>query len=197
VLGIGVSHAPMVAARGHTYAPPIAAMSAYLDRIAAASYRPPEPQQRASVVLAALAPRMLELAAERAAGVHPYLTTPEHTSLAREFVGAGRLVVPEQGVLLEPDATEARRLARQHVSYYLGLDNYRKSLLHLGFGEKDLANDGSDDLIDRIVAWGDVDAVCERVRAHLDAGANEVCVQAIGPGPLNTLRKLAGSLREL
>lgn len=197
LLGLGVSHAPSVAERGHAYAAPIASMRSYLDAMDGALYRPLEPPGPAPRVLAALGPRMLELAAARTWGAHPYFVPPEHTVFARETLGEGPLLAPEQAVLLERDAAEARRAARAHMAYYLVLDNYRRNLLRLGFSEDDLASGGSDRLVDAIVAWGDVEAVSERVRAHLAAGADHVCVQTVGREPLAELRELAPALLEL
>jgi probable F420-dependent oxidoreductase len=197
LLGIGVSHAPSVASRGHEYAKPIATMSAYLDAMDEAVFRGVEPSEPAPCVLAALGPRMLELAAARTRGAHPYFTPPEHTAMAREAMGAGALLLPEQAFVLETDAAAARAKAREHMTYYLVLDNYRRNLLRLGFSEDELEGGGSDRLVDAIVAWGDIDAVRDRVAAHLAAGADHVCVQAIGDDPLDELRRLAPALRDL
>jgi probable F420-dependent oxidoreductase len=172
-------------------------MRAYLDAIDEAIFRGVEPAKPAPRVLAALGPRMLELAAERTRGAHPYFTSPEHTTMAREVMGEGPLLAPEQAFLLEIDPGLARAKAREHMAYYLRLDNYRRNLLRLGFTDDDLAEGGSDRLVDAIVAWGDVDAVGDRVKAHLDAGADHVCVQAVGADPLEELRRAAQVLREL
>jgi probable F420-dependent oxidoreductase len=197
LLGIGVSHAPSVAERGHDYARPLATMAAYLEAMRDALYRPPEPARPAPIVLAALGPKMLALAAERARGAHPYFTPPEHTARAREIMGRGALLAPEQAFLLETDPEAARGKAREHMAYYLALENYRRNLRRLGFGEEELEGGGSDRLVDAIVAWGDVDAVRGRVEAHLAAGADHVCVQAVGADPLEELRRVAPALREL
>jgi probable F420-dependent oxidoreductase len=197
LLGIGVSHAPSVAERGHQYARPLSTMRAYLDSMDEAIFRGVEPAEPAPRVLAALGPRMLELAAERSRGAHPYFTPPEHTAMAREVMGERPLLAPEQAFLLEPDPEAARAQAREHMGYYLRLDNYRRNLLRLGFTDDDLDGGGSDRLVDAIVAWGDVDAVRERVKAHLDAGADHVCVQAVGADPLEELRRAAPALRNL
>jgi probable F420-dependent oxidoreductase len=197
LLGLGVSHAPSVAERGHSYASPIETMRTYLDAMDAAPYRPVPPERPPRRVLAALGPRMLELAAERAWGAHPYFTPVEHTAFARRTLGDGPLLAPEQGFLLNTDPAEARAAARTHMGYYLALDNYRNNLLRLGFSEEDVASEGSDRLVDAIVAWGDVEAVTAGVKAHLDAGADHVCVQALGPDPLEELRRVAARLTAL
>ncbi len=197
LLGIGVSHAPSVAERGHEYTRPLTAMRAYLDAMDGALFRGVEPAEAAAWVLAALGPKMLELAGERTRGAHPYFTPPEHTAMARQVMGEGPLLAPEQAFVLETDPGLARAKAREHMIYYLRLDNYRRNLERLGFTEDDFADGGSDRLVDAIVAWGDVDAVRDRVEAHLDAGADHVCVQAVGADPLAELRRLAPALREL
>lgn len=199
VLGLGVSHAPMVEGmRGHAYGPPLTTMRAYLDAMDAAMYvaaEPPEPPRR---VLAALGPKMLALAAERADGAHPYFVTPEHTARAREVLGREPVLATEQAAVLETDPAEARRVAREHMAIYLGLPNYVNNLKRLGFTDDDIAAGGSDRLADAIVAWGDVDAVRARVRAHHDAGADHVCVQVLahdfGGLPLREWRELAPAL---
>jgi probable F420-dependent oxidoreductase len=165
-----------------------------MDEAVFRGVEPPDPAPR---VLAALGPKMLQLAAERTRGAHPYFTPPEHTAVAREAMGAGPLLLPEQAFVLETDATAARATGREHMTYYLALDTYRRSLLRLGFTDDDFEGGGSDRLVDAIVTWGDVDAVRDRVVAHLDAGADHVCVQAIGGDPLRELRQLAPALRDL
>jgi probable F420-dependent oxidoreductase len=148
-----------------------------------APYRAAPPSVKPPRVLAALGPKMLRLAAERADGAHPYFVPPEHTARAREILGKDGLLAVEQAVVLETDATRAREIARAHTSRYLGLPNYVNNLRRLGFGDKDLADGGSDRLVDAIVAWGDMNAVIERVRAHQSAGANHVCVQVLPRDP--------------
>jgi probable F420-dependent oxidoreductase len=198
VLGLGISHAPFVAERGHTYArQPIVTMRAYLDGMDAAQYGAPKPENPAPIVLAALGPRMLQLARERADGAHPYFTTPEHTAFARGILGPGRLLAPEQAILLENDAWEARRLAHEHMSFPLQLVNYTNNLLRLGFTNADFLGGGSQRLTDAIIAWGTVENITARVRAHIDAGADHVCVQALGRTPVAALRTLAPSLLQL
>jgi probable F420-dependent oxidoreductase len=197
VLGLGVSHGPMVeGVRGHAWKRPVSTMRDYLERLEAAPYAGVRAAEPAPILLAALRPKMLGLAAERAAGAHPYFTTPEHTARAREILGAGPLLVPEQKVLLETDPEAARRVARGAMQMYLALPNYRNALLWLGFEEGDLEGGGSDRLVDAIVAWGDAEHIHARIRAHHEAGADHVCVQPLrpdgGPGPdMRVLEELA------
>jgi len=191
VLGLGVSHAPLVERRGHVYERPLETMRAYLDAMDRGGYRPPVEVEPVPRVLAALAPGMLRLAAERADGAHPYFSTPEHTALARETLGAGKLLAPEQSFVLADDAATAREHARAHLSLYLPMENYRRNWLRLGFTEDDLADGGSDRLVDGLVVCGDEEAIAARVRAHLNAGADHVAVQAVGPDPLAQLLRLA------
>jgi probable F420-dependent oxidoreductase len=180
VLGLGVSHKPMVEGlRGHTYGPPLTAMRDYLDKMDGAMFVAAEPAQPPRRVLAALGPKMLALAAERADGAHPYNVPPEHTAQAREILGPGKFLAPEQAVALVTDRDEARRIARDHMSIYLGLPNYVNNLRRFGFTDDDFADNGSDRLADALVAWGDAGAIRERVQAHLDAGADHVAVQVL------------------
>jgi probable F420-dependent oxidoreductase len=182
VLGLGVSHAPMVAGlRGHVYGKPVASMRAYLDAMEKATYVGPAPAQETPVVIAALRPNMLALAAERCAGAHPYNVTPEHTARARAILGKGPTLAPEQMVLRESDPAKARAIARKNLGIYLTLPNYQNNWKWLGFEDADFANGGSDRLIDAVVAWGDEDAIRARIQAHFDAGADHVCIQAFRP----------------
>jgi probable F420-dependent oxidoreductase len=190
-LGIGISHPHIVGRLGHEYRKPVSAMREYLDGMDAIDYLGPQPAERVPVVLAALAPRMLELARERTDGAHPYLVTPEHTRRAREVLGAGKLLAPEQAFVLETDPARARELGRAHLERYIAAENYVRSWLLLGFEEADTESGGSDRLVDALVAWGDEDAVRARVEEHLAAGADHVCVQAVGEDPLGDLRRLA------
>ena len=184
LLGVGVSHAPMVeAVRGHGYRRPLSFMRDYLDAMDRAPYMGPEPPSPPERVIGAIHPKMLALSAERAAGAHTYFVTPEHTARARRILGRGKLLAPEQAVVLDADPTSARTLARGYMATYLALPNYVRNLHSLGFTEADVADGGSDRLVDAIVAWGDVQAARARVQAHLDAGADHVCVQVLGPDP--------------
>ncbi len=188
ILGLGVSHRPMVEGlRGVTYGPPVAAMTQYLDQMDGAPYLAVNPSQPRRV-LAALGPRMLALAAERTDGAHPYNVTPEHTKMAREALGAGKLLAVEQKVVLTTDATKAREIARKALAIYLTLPNYVNNWKRLGFTEF-----SSDEFVDAMVVWGDEAAIKRRVEAHLDAGADHVCVQALDD-VLPTWRRLAPAL---
>jgi probable F420-dependent oxidoreductase len=177
VLGIGVSHAPSVAMRGGSYGKPVETMTAYLDGMAAASYAGPAPSEPVPLVLAALGPRMLELAATRTDGAHPYFVPVEHTPIARAVLGPEPCLAVEQTAVLSTNADDARRIGRAFARHYLALPNYANNLRRLGWSDEDIASDGSDALIDAVIAWGDVDAIVARVKAHLDGGADHVCVQ--------------------
>jgi len=199
LLGLGVSHQPMVEGfLGKVYDKPLNTMRQYLDAMDSALFMAAGPATAPSRVLAALGPRMLELAAERTAGAHTYFVPVEHTPVARERLGPGALLCPEQAAVLSTDPAEARAVARQHMAVYLGLPNYTNNLRRLGFGDGDLAGGGSDRLVDAIVAWGSVEDVAARVRAHLDAGADHVAVQLLEADqralPMDGWRRLAQAL---
>jgi len=180
LLGIGVSHVPLVEGlRGHSYGKPLATMRAYLEGMAAVSYASPPPPEKPLTVLAALGPKMLALASELADGAHPYNCTPAHTARAREILGPGKLLCPEQKVLLETDAATARAISRRMIGHSFASPNYRNNYLRMGFTEGDLAGQGSDRLIDSIIAWGDEDAIRARIQEHWDAGADHVCIQPL------------------
>jgi probable F420-dependent oxidoreductase len=202
LLGLGVSHQPMVDhVRGQHYDRPLTKMRGYLDAMDSAIFMAARPTDEPRRVLAALGPKMLELAAERALGAHPYFVTLEHTPMAREALGDGPMLCPEQAVVLSTDASEARSIARRHMATYLGLPNYTNNLRRLGWGDDDLADGGSDALVDAVVAWGDESAIADRVRAHLDAGADHVAVQVLGrdavAAPIEEWRTLAPVLLDL
>jgi probable F420-dependent oxidoreductase len=190
-LGLGASHRALV---GESYGRPLSTMRDYLDRLDAAT--PPVPPE--ARMLAALGPKMLELARDRSWGAHPYFVPPEHTAHARELLGPDRLLAPEQAVLLETDPARARERGRAHVGPYLGLPNYVANLERLGFSAADQADGGSDRLVDAIVAWGDEAAIAARVQEHLDAGADHVCIQVVDEGelPRAAWRRLAPALTE-
>jgi probable F420-dependent oxidoreductase len=180
LLGVGVSHAPMVTGlRGHTYGKPVATMRAYLEAMHAAPYLAPDPPERPLTIVAALGPRMMALSGELADGAHPYNVPPEHTAEARGILGSGKLLCPEVWVLLEMDAPKARSAARQALASYMRLDNYVNNWRRLGFGDDDLGGGGSDRFIDATVAWGDEAAIRARIKQHWDAGADHVCIQPI------------------
>jgi probable F420-dependent oxidoreductase len=183
VLGIGVSHAPIVDARGHRYQRPLDRMRGYLDAMDAAPWQGPPIPSQPPRVLAALGPRMLELAAERSAGALLYNATPEVTASARPLLGPEPLLAVEQAVLLEEDPAAARRAGREFIAFYLTLPNYTRAWERGGFGPDEWAEGGSDRLVDAMVAWGGPEAIADRVRAHLDAGADHVCLQVLGPDP--------------
>jgi probable F420-dependent oxidoreductase len=200
VLGLGVSHAPAVQLRGHDYGRPVTAMRDYLDALDLAVYRAPAPAEPVPLVIAALRTRMLELARDRAHGAHPYLVTPAHTARARSVLGPGPVLAPEQGVVLETDPVQARAIAREHLARYLQLPNYTRSWREDGFGDDDLADGGSDRLVDALIAWGDPAAIATRIRGHLDAGADHVAVQPVTADvdrALGELRALAPTLLAL
>lgn len=179
LLGIGVSHAPLIDAREPgRYRKPLAATASFLDGLDAAP-RPVPAEQR---VLAALGPKMLALSANRARGAHPYLVTPEHTAFARSVLGEGPLLLPEQTVILCDGTDEARRIGTDWLRAYLALPNYANNLLRSGFTEEDVTQ-VSDRLFDAIIAWGDEAAVLRRVAEHRAAGADHVCVQVLLDDP--------------
>ena len=202
LIGLGVSHQNLVEGlRGHQYDKPLSAMRTYLDRMDASPYiamRPTTPMRR---VLAALGPKMLQLAAEKTDGAHPYFVPPEHTAFARTTMGEGPLLCPEQAVVLESDPEKARAIGRMHTQIYVAQPNYVNNLKRLGFTDDDVANGGTDKLVDAIVAWGSIDDIVARVQAHFDAGADHVSVQALGASmrevPAEQWRELAPALTGL
>jgi probable F420-dependent oxidoreductase len=199
LLGLGVSHAAMIEGMlGQVWDRPLARMRDYLDTMDDAFTVSPAPADDPPRVLSALGPRMLELAASRAWGALTYFVPVEHTAEARGHLGDGPMLLVEQAVALEADADVARDIARKYMSIYLTLPNYVNNLRRLGWGDDDLAGGGSDKLVDALVAWGDADAVSERVAAHHDAGADHVCIQVLGPDatalPLEQWQALAAAL---
>jgi probable F420-dependent oxidoreductase len=179
LLGIGVSHAPLIdAGQPGRYRKPLAATASFLDELDATP-QPVPPDRR---VLAALGPKMLALSASRAGGAHPYLVTPDHTASARATLGEGPLLLPEQTAILTESADEARQIGTDWLRAYLALPNYANNLLRSGFSEDDLAQ-VSDRLFDAIIAWGDEEAIISRVNEHRSAGADHVCVQVLLADP--------------
>jgi probable F420-dependent oxidoreductase len=196
LLGLGVSHAPMVEGlRHHDYSRPLTAMREYLAAMDGAFLVSPAPSDPPARVLAALGPKMLALAAEQAQGAHTYFVPPEHTAVAREALGSEPILAVEQAVVFETEPDRAREIARAHMATYLVLPNYTNNLRRLGWGDDDLLGGGSDRLVDAIVAWGDLDTIATRLAAHRDAGASHVCAQVLMPAmtdlPLAEWRQLA------
>jgi probable F420-dependent oxidoreductase len=183
-LGIGVGHPEATS----DYTRPLKAMREFFDGLGDVP--------RDELVAAALGPKMLDLAKERSLGAHPYFVSVEHTRFARERLGEGPLLAPEVAVVVETDPETAREKAREYAQSYLQLSNYANNLLRFGFTERDIAGSGSDRLIDAVIPHGSAEAVAEAVRAHLDAGADHVCLQPLGHGPLplDDYRALAQAL---
>lgn len=193
VLGLGVGHAKFVA----RYDKPLAKMSEYLDRMLAAADSGPTPPAPVPWLIAALRPKMLKLAVTKAQGTHPYFVPAEHTALVRRTIGPEPLLAPEVAVVLDADPETARATARGYMKVYLGLQNYTGNLLDLGFDESDLADGGSDRLVDAVVPWGNAETIRRRVREHLEAGADHVCIQPLTGGHgvgLRQLQELAPAL---
>ena len=183
LLGVGVSHAPVIKLRGQgeIYERPLERMAEYLDAMDKAPYTG-KPVETARVV-AALGPKMLQLSAKRSLGAHPYFVPVEHTTLARTELGAGPLLAVEQAAVVSTDATIARATARRHMKRYLELDNYANNLRRIGWADADLAEGGSDKLVDAIVVWGDAAAIRKRIDDHLTRGADHVAIQVIRVDP--------------
>jgi probable F420-dependent oxidoreductase len=184
LLGLGVSHEHLVdRVRHHDYSKPYSRMVEYLGEMDGAIFRAVGPQERPPTVLAALGPKMLRLAADQADGAHPYFVPVEHTVAAREALGPEPILAPEQMVVLETDRAKALEIARKGMAVYLRAPNYVNNLKRFGFTDDDVADGGSERLVDAIVACGDVDAVVARIQAHHDAGADHVAVQALTENP--------------
>ncbi len=178
MLGLGVSHAPII---GESWGKPLALMRDYLDRLDASGLPP------SASCIAALGPKMLELAGRRTAGSHPYLVTPEQSSIAREIMGPGKLIAPEQGVVLEEDPAKARELGRAGLRPYLALPNYKNNWKRLGYSDDEIER-LDDRLVDGIIAWGSPARIAERIKAHHDAGADHVCLQVMSGGDFERSR---------
>ena len=179
VLGIGVSHGPMMAQLGIRYEKPVAFMRDYLKRMKEAPYTAPRPHVDAPIVIAALMPKMLELAAAETSGTFPVYTTPEQTARMRAVMPRDKWICVQQVAILEADAAAARRTARAVLSFYLTLPNYLRSFKSMGFSESDFVDGGSDRLIDGLIAWGDEKALRDRVAAHYRAGATHVSMTLV------------------
>jgi probable F420-dependent oxidoreductase len=189
LLGLGVSHQPLVeGVRGLNYGKPVTTMKRYLEKMDQSPYNAFQPATKPKRVIAALGPKMLEVARDLCDGAHPYFTSPQHTRMAREILGPEKMLCVEQKVILETDPAKARELARRVARVYIGLPNYRNNWLRMGLSEDDLKDGGSDRFVDATFAWGRLDEIEARIKAHFDAGASHVCVQPINP---------SGNLREL
>ncbi len=200
VLGLGVSHQPFVEGiHGLDYKKPYSQMVDYLDKMKQAPFMALEHSDAPPTIIAALGPKMLKLAAEKADGAHPYFVPPEHTAYAREIMGPDALLAPEQKVVLESDPSKARELARSGMQFYMDLPNYMNNLRRHGFSDEDLEQ-CSDKLVDGVVAWGTLDDILARIKQHHDAGADHVAIQVItGEGfggrlPIDEWRQLAEAL---
>ena len=180
LLGMGVSHKNIVSGvRGHDYGKPIATMQNYLAAMKVAKFMAPMPADEPKTVIAALGPKMLEVARDSADGAHPYNVSPKHTAMARKILGPGKLLCVEQKILLEINADRARDAARKALAFYVVAPNYQNNWLRMGFNASDFENGGSDRLMDDVVAWGDEAAIIKCIEAHWEAGADHVCIQAI------------------
>jgi probable F420-dependent oxidoreductase len=183
LLGLGVSHGPFVeGVLGHKFGKPAPEMKRFLQEMASMKYLGPQPAGKPATVIGALGPKMLEVAATLADGAHSYNVTADHTGVARRILGPGKLLCPEQKVLLEKDPSVAREIGRKALALSFTLPNYRNNYLRMGFNVQDLENGGSDRVIDAIVAWGDEKAIRNRIQQHWDAGADHVCIQPLRRG---------------
>ena len=201
LLGIGVSHAPMVqGVHKATYDKPYSTMVEYLDAMDAGIYFSPQPSTPPRRVLAALGPKMLKLAAERGEGAHPYFTPVEHTAFARETMGAGPLLAPELAVVLNEEPSVAKEIASKYMTTYTRLPNYANNLKRFGYSDEEITGH-ADRLMDAIVPRGSMDVIVGRIREHLDAGADHVCVQVLTatPGvlPMKQWQELADAVKGL
>jgi len=198
LLGLGVSHAHLVTnLRKHDYTKPYSHMERYLAAMSEALFMAVGPPEDPPIVLAALGPKMLALAGRDAGGAHPYFAPVGHTAVAREVMGAGPLLAPEQMVVLESDPEKARGIARKGMAVYLRAPNYCNNLIRMGFSEEELQDGGSERLVDAIVAWGELDAIVARVDEQHAAGADHVCLQVLTAGqnlPMAEWRELASAV---
>ena len=197
VLGLGVSHAPIVGMRGHEYAQPVTTMRAYLDGIEAAWKALNNVPAERHIVLAALGPKMTALAGERTLGAFPYNITPAQAAMARRVMPAGKTVICEQKVCLTTDAAAARKVASASLGFYLRAPNYRNNWLRLGFTEADFADGGSERILDAMVMWGDAKTLARKLRPYFEQGTDQLVIQPLradgAPGPdWAALEALAG-----
>lgn len=199
VLGIGIAHEGARSWRGRSYTRPLTDLSDYLDAIDGLSWSGPRPDPPVPRMIAALAPRMLQLSRQRSRGAIPYLVPVQYTTFAREQLGPEPVLAVSQAVVVGETRRRARELAHEYVRPYIGLTNYRNNLLRCGFDGSDLEGAGSEQLIDALVAIGDADDVAARVQAHLDAGADHVCInplaRAYNEVPIAPLQELAARLQ--
>ncbi len=183
LLGMGVSHPFIVEGmRGGTYGKPLASMRARLEAMRGIAYAGPKPTERPLTVIAALGPKMLELAKELADGAHPFATTPEHTAMARKILGPDKLLLVEQKVMLESDPAIARAAGRGLATGHGSIPNYRRNMERMGFTQADFDDGGSDRIADAMLAWGDVATIRQRIAEHMAAGADQVAVQVVPKG---------------
>ncbi len=196
LLGIGASHQVRAEGRGHVWGKPYSKMKAYLEAMDEAPH--PDVTPECPRVLAALGPKMLDLARDRSSGAHPYFVPVEHTARARDILGPDRFLAPEQLAVLETDAGRAREIGREFMSHYLSLPNYANNLKRFGWSEEDMTSPYPDVFVDALVAWGDADAIRQRVREHHEAGADHVALQVLREDasefPIEELRELAPAL---
>jgi probable F420-dependent oxidoreductase len=188
LLGLGISHQRVVEGAGLAYQKPLQKLRTYLDELDAAATPVPINER----ILASLGPLSLKLARERSLGTHPYFMPVEHTRIARQAVGSDKVVAPEQMVVLETDPDRARAIARASMDRYLHAPNYTNNLLRLGYSEDDLANGGSDRLVDELIAWGDPSKITKRIREHHAAGADHVCIQVLTDTPQDLAAAMHG-----
>ena len=179
LLGLGVSMPALVEPRGHRFGPPLASMREYLSAMQATRYASVSPSEPPPIVLAALGPRMMELAARETQGSHPCNVTPEYTARARAQMGPETWLCVEQKVVLADSPSEAREIARVGLAIYIDVPHQRRNWTRMGFHDSDYRDGGSDRLIDALVAWGDETAIRQRVKDHLEAGATHVCIQPL------------------
>lgn len=187
LIGLGVSHGPLI---GEAWQRPLAVTRTFIEQLDRAG------MPRDNTCLAALGPKMLEISGELTAGAHPYLVTPAHTAIARDILGVGKLLAPEQGVILESEPATARSIAREALTHYATLPNYRNNWLRLGIPGEDIDN-ASDRLVDALFAWGGIEKIVERVQAHHEAGADHVCIQVIRGASGGDMAGLRTACREL
>jgi probable F420-dependent oxidoreductase len=188
LLGIGISHQPAVEAAGIKYEKPLQKLRSYLDELDAASHPVPVDER----IIASLGPLSLKLSRDRTLGTHPYFMPVAHTRIAREAVGSGKVVAPEQMVVVETDPSRARAIARKAMDRYLHAPNYVNNLLRLGYTDGDIGNGGSDRLVDDLIAWGSPDKITQRIREHHQAGADHVCIQVLTENPADLSAVMAG-----